>query len=244
MHRDRNQRPTSLNICQGTRCNTPPRVIRITWSFLGQSEKLMHFPLSRSTPLVCNRKVLADILGVDQSTLRRWAAGGMPVERDRQGKTWQADSARCIGWLIEREAAASDSSAQVSTQRARLLKAQANRAEIELDETRGRLVDVDDVRDCWAEMVSAMRARVLLIPGMSAPLVRSTPPAEAEVIIRKFVHEALNELAGDGVPTAAKQRRERNRQSAAGGAHTASYHVVGSDQKGETSNQRQTTGER
>jgi len=154
--------------------------------------------------LILNRKQLADCFDVDESTVRRWADDGMPVERDRQGKTWEADSAACIAWLIEREKTVNDSSAEVSAQRARLLKAQANKAEHEFGETCGRLADVALVRTLWQDTALTIRARLLQLPRSAVPRlpILRERRAEAEAILRELVYEALNELAqaGDGVP--------------------------------------------
>jgi len=147
------------------------------------------------------RRELAEFTGFATGTLSKWAKDGMPVLRDgASGSEWRADSQMVVAWMLERERSRVADSADVSEQRARLLKAQAAHAELDLAKRRGELMEGHLVEKYWGAMASAFRARCLLIPGMSAPLVRGKPPAEAEGIIRKLVYEALNELADDGVP--------------------------------------------
>ena len=95
--------------------------------------------------------------------------------------------------------------------RARKEAALADLAEMEAAELRGELVRTEDVTKCWGEMVTAIRARLLVLPSMAASQV--APPgktAEVQGILRKLINEALQELSGDGVPESAKRRARRH----------------------------------
>ena len=81
-------------------------------------------------------------------------------------------------------------------ERARLLKAQADKTELEVKAMNGELVATDQVELLWAGLVSSFRARMLALPVRCAHLLMSlkTYP-EIEVCLREHVHEASNELA-------------------------------------------------
>jgi hypothetical protein len=95
--------------------------------------------------------------------------------------------------------------------RARKEAALADLAEMEASELRGELVKVEAVTKCWGEMTTAIRARLLVLPSMAAPMI--APPgkaSEVQGILRKLVNEALQELSGDGIPEGAKRRARRH----------------------------------
>jgi len=57
------------------------------------------------------------------------------------------------------------------------------------------------VEDTWIDYVANARAKLLGLPSRIAHQVITTDKyAEAEIIIKEQVHEALNELAQNGIP--------------------------------------------
>lgn len=165
------------------------------------------------------RKELADFTGFAEGTLSKWAKLGMPVKRDgASGSEWKANSAHVVAWLLERERAKVTDTADVSEQRARLLKAQAAMAEMDVAEREGRTCPTDDVQRCWAEVTVQCRTRLLQLPRTAPPLLPliNGRRAEAEETLRKLVYEALNELAGagDGVPLDTRARAAKHANGA------------------------------
>lgn len=81
-------------------------------------------------------------------------------------------------------------------ERARLLKAQADMAEIELAERTGQLVTVERSEADWVQMVTACRAKLLGIPTKTAyQIANLKDPEEIEKFLKRTIHEALTELA-------------------------------------------------
>ena len=81
-------------------------------------------------------------------------------------------------------------------ERARLLKAQADMAEIDLAERTGSLVTVDRVEADWMDMVSACRAKMLSIPTKTAyQIAHLENPQEIEKFLKRIIDEALAEMA-------------------------------------------------
>lgn len=110
-----------------------------------------------------NRKELADVFGVDESTLRRWADAGMPCEvRGRQGKDWVVDSAEAIAWLLERERSSGDDGEH--------RKAKTEFLQIQTEYRKEQLIDLRQAREDQARafldnLVTEIRARWIQMPA-------------------------------------------------------------------------------
>lgn len=80
-------------------------------------------------------------------------------------------------------------------ERAKLAKKQQEKINIQIEQMQGDLVPAGEVKKAWTMLVAAMRARLLSIPTKAAPLVIvADTQGEAKEILRKQVHDALNEL--------------------------------------------------
>ena len=63
------------------------------------------------------------------------------------------------------------------------------------------LIPAQLVEDTWVSYVSNVRAKLLGLPSRIAHQVITVDKyPEAELIIKEQVHDALNELAEDGIP--------------------------------------------
>ena len=80
--------------------------------------------------------------------------------------------------------------------RARKMEADADLAELELLQAKKELVSANDVLNSWVEVLAAMRAKMLSLPTVTAPLVANeTDIGAIQHIIEKQIHEALDELS-------------------------------------------------
>lgn len=80
--------------------------------------------------------------------------------------------------------------------RARKMEADADLAELELLQAKKELLSASDVFNAWTEVLAAMRAKMLSLPTVTAPLVANeTDIGAIQHIIEKQIHEALNELS-------------------------------------------------
>ena len=96
-----------------------------------------------------------------------------------------------------------------ASDKARLMKARADIAEMEAQRLSEELVPVQEVERAAADMVARFRARSLSIPSKAAPMVAVEAATEScHEIIETFVHEALAELSAT----------EIHSRAAAGGA--------------------------
>ncbi|MBM3556075.1 MAG: terminase small subunit, Nu1 [Alphaproteobacteria bacterium] len=98
--------------------------------------------------------------------------------------------------FLRDQAAERPGAGDVGAERARLIKAKADLAEMEAGLRRGELLPADDVEEAWIAVLSRLRARLLVLPDRLAPLVHEeTSVAGTRESIRRAVAEALEELA-------------------------------------------------
>lgn len=89
----------------------------------------------------------------------------------------------------------------MAEEKTKLTAAQARKAELEVEEMEGSLIPAQLVQDTWIDYVSNARAKLLGMPSRIAHQVITVDKyAEAELILKEQVHEALNELAQNGIP--------------------------------------------
>jgi len=89
----------------------------------------------------------------------------------------------------------------IAEEKTKLTAAQARKAELEVEQLEGNLIPAQLVQDTWVEYVSNARAKLIALPTRIAHQVISVDNyAEAEQVIKERVHEALDELANNGIP--------------------------------------------
>lgn len=78
----------------------------------------------------------------------------------------------------------------------RLKRLQADKIQLEIDKSRGLLVEADEVRQGWETILSRVRARLLRIPAALAPLVTGVSDTyDVQQKLEDGVREALEQLA-------------------------------------------------
>jgi len=102
----------------------------------------------------------------------------------------------------------------IAEEKTRLTKAQADKAELEVSELEGQLIPAQLVQDTWTDFVANARAKLLALPSKIAhQVIALDKDAEAELLIKENVHDALSELAEDGIPTKYADRVEQHEES-------------------------------
>ncbi len=87
-------------------------------------------------------------------------------------------------------------SVDMYSERGRLLKLQADKAQLELDMMRSKLISADEVEELWATLLATFRARLLAVPTRAAHLVLHLKEFYAiEQSLRDLVCDVLTELA-------------------------------------------------
>lgn len=139
-------------------------------------------------------KELSEILGLSSRRIQQLAKEKVIV-RVAHGKY---DLPHSIQSYIEyiKEQSKSDEEIDFNKERTLLTRANRMKAELELKIMQGELHRSEDVETVMNDMLSSFRAQMLVLPNKVAPLVLGqTNLATIKNIIKKYVHEALQELS-------------------------------------------------
>ena len=172
---------------------------------------------------IVNRAEMAKLLEMSLPTFDRYMDRGMPIfQRGSNGRAYQFDAEAVISWYrgeIEKEEAAAAARAADLTQlsmelnggavaeiegvapglsgKARIEALQGALLQDKLEQQRGKLIPVEDVRADYTALFSRFRQRLLSLPVM---LVRSAglTPAQAAAVdsdIRALLRELAVQIA-------------------------------------------------
>ena len=105
---------------------------------------------------------------------------------------------RYIRYLRSLSKGKNTNSGDLNEERTRLTKAQADRAELELQEKEADLISTDTIKTIWSDYVANVRSKLLALPSKLGHLTQAAETyAEAEAIIKESVYECLEELSED-----------------------------------------------
>ena len=103
--------------------------------------------------------------------------------------------------------------ADIQEEKTRLTRFQADKAELEVSELEGKLIPAELIESTWTDYVANVRAKLLSLPNKLAHQVISIDTyAEAEILIKDTVYEALKELAENGLPEKYQSSSEPDQQ--------------------------------
>jgi phage terminase Nu1 subunit (DNA packaging protein) len=141
---------------------------------------------------------LAVEFGLDRRTIARRLENVHPAEssgRSARYRMLEAAGAICgpAGGGRAAETAAAGP-LDLTAERARLAKFQADKTELEVAVLRGDLIPGEIVKDVWGDYIAAARAKLIALPSTAAPRVAGGTVREVELELRDLVHQALTEL--------------------------------------------------
>ena len=147
-------------------------------------------------PRVVGTYELAELLGVTPEWIRRLAQRGMPKAKDEGRANKNCFVLKeALRWYIE-HMSGNNSIIDITAEKARLTSAQATKAEIEVRTLRGILVARDEMLDSLGEILSALRAELLGLPGRLAnELSVAESVAEVKQILDRDLRRSLNNAA-------------------------------------------------
>jgi phage terminase Nu1 subunit (DNA packaging protein) len=140
--------------------------------------------------------VIARLFGVSERRIQQLAKDGI-IPKSVKGKYELVGCVRgYIGFLQERAFGKDVMSIDAHQERARLLKAQADKTELEVKVLSRNMISVEEVKNDWSAMAVSFRSRLLGLPTRGAHLATGLKEFhEVEQALRELVHEALNELS-------------------------------------------------
>ena len=140
-----------------------------------------------------NLREWADVRGCSEAQVSRDLVAGMPHER-RGRRTIAIDSAAAFAWCIER---ARQNLGVVSVENARLKRAQAERIELEIRESTGGLVSIEDARLVVDETLAILAAGLDALGPRLAPQLKKVWDAGKIQRIVRAETQALRKAATD-----------------------------------------------
>lgn len=140
--------------------------------------------------------VIARLFGVSERRVQQLAKDNI-IPKSVKGKYELVGCVRgYIGFLQERAFGKEVMAIDAHQERARLLKAQADKTELEVKMLSRDLIMVEEARMAWAGMVMTCRAKILSIPTRGAQIVAGlTEFHEVENALRELANEILNEFS-------------------------------------------------
>jgi phage terminase Nu1 subunit (DNA packaging protein) len=116
----------------------------------------------------------------------------------RGGLDLNENRIRYIRYLRSLARGKTTGSGDLNEERTRLTKAQADRAELELQEKEGELISTDLIKTIWSDYVANVRSKLLALPSKLGHLTQASETyAEAEAVIKEAIYECLEELSDD-----------------------------------------------
>lgn len=139
---------------------------------------------------------IAKLFGLSERRVQQLARDGIIPKPEKNQYELIGSVRSYINYLQQRAFGQGVAPQDTHLERARLLKAQADMAEIELAERTGELVTVERVESDWMAMVMACRAKMLGLPTKTAYQISNLKDThEIEKFLKRTITEALTELA-------------------------------------------------
>lgn len=150
--------------------------------------------------LICSAGVLADMLGIKQTTVRHLASSGV-MPRVSSGRYKMRDCVHNYVMQLRIQSKTSDSGTTGDKPELRDMQAKHEAVKLQMSEMQlklmqGKLHRSEDVERVMTNMLSSMRAKLLSLPSRVAPRVAEvSDPTEVMAILQADIYEALHELA-------------------------------------------------
>lgn len=172
-----------------------------------------------ATAFLLDRRDVSELVGISPAMLSQLPIQPVPSElrpADKQKRLFY-DARDVVKYHLDKLQQYGDEGRTIPEERARLLKAQGDRVEIQNDILRGKLIPFDDVLMHWEGLFVNFKTKMLAIPMKAAQAAIGAGSIEdIEDEIRYLVLEALDELSSEGVPDEHRTIRDEGTGSAKG----------------------------
>jgi phage terminase Nu1 subunit (DNA packaging protein) len=158
-------------------------------------------------------EAIAELLNLTPRWVRQLAKEGV-IPKPERGKYDVIGAVQGYVKYLQARAEGRGVEAQdVHAERARLVRAKARRAELEVATLERSLLPFDEVVEAWQQLVAAFRARCLAMPSKLAPRLAMSETRQIQAVLTAAVREALTELSRFDLP---RDRPGRQRGEPAG----------------------------
>lgn len=141
--------------------------------------------------IIVSKTDAAKFFDVSVQALDGWFRRGCPIhEKDASDRIRSLDLAAMARWRIGQV-----SDDELTVEKTRLTKAQANKTELEVDVLRGSLIHVDRVEKIWSGLCAAAKNKMLAIPYKVAFVAQGVTDFQVlESTIRSMINEVLESI--------------------------------------------------
>ncbi len=170
---------------------------------------------SMAEELVTSKRV-AEHLDITQEYVSKLKSQGiLPGGRGRQKMNLRDSRLAYINFLRTRaRLSPKGTDTSISEEKTRLTKAQADKAEMEVEVITRGMLKAQEVKEGWIAFVSNVRAKLLNLPSKVAhQVVGLETYAQVEGLINEEIYEVLNELASSELPESLRSSMEQNSES-------------------------------
>ena len=139
---------------------------------------------------------IAKLFNLTERRVQQLASQGI-IPKAEKGKYDLITSTRAyIKYLQERATGKDIEPQDTHIERARLVKAQADKTELEVKTMTGEFIAAIDAEVFWSGLVATFRTRMLVLPSRCAKAILQLKSFnEIEQLLKEHVHEALSELS-------------------------------------------------
>jgi phage terminase Nu1 subunit (DNA packaging protein) len=144
----------------------------------------------------CKVGALARLLNVTERRVQQLAKDGI-ISKPLKGKY---DLVACvqgyIRYLQDRDSAKGALAIDSHVERARLIKAKADKTELEVHALNSTYIQASEVERIWCTIIGAFRAKLLALPSKCSQLIAPfAKPEQIREVLDRQVSECLSELA-------------------------------------------------
>lgn len=150
-----------------------------------------------------NAEQVAELIGVTPRRVHQLRDKPNPPPVNSDGRYPCVETGRWLREKIISELGISSTGEvfDYNAEKARLTYHQANISALDEETKRKTLIPAEVVKEHWESMAANTRAKLLNLPGRLAVAVTGSDTLQdAEKAARELIHEALNELSGNGIP--------------------------------------------
>lgn len=153
--------------------------------------------------MIVGTGALARLLALTSQRVNQLAAAGV-LRKTGRGQYLLGPAVRAYVAFRSTEPSGAGAVNDYRTERTRLVRFQADLAQLEIQKERGELVPVADIVDGVGAAFTAARTRWLAVPTKYAARVTPDDPARAFKVLTAAVREVLAEISEDAVGELAK----------------------------------------
>lgn len=146
---------------------------------------------------------LAKTFDVSMTTVDNWIIKGCPAKKVKG--VWHFNFKSVDKWLQVREEGLEKADPELTKQRARLVRLQADRKEIELLRTKAELLPVREALAVWSAVMISFKQRLESMENSLPPMLFGLSIPQIKETLSRYITEMRNELSEPDLRALAKK---------------------------------------